>query len=213
MRMHASMDTRTQAQTERQTKTQTHAHTHTPTTPHAHTHTQTHARTQPHTHTHTRARERARTPCLSISLSLSLHLSLCISLSLSLSLSLSPYPVFELRLGKPIGFCLVTQTCRVSISCSCIASESSSDENGSFRVQTIPRGPYPTPFLGYLFFKITDPNHKTRYPKKGVGYEPLGKGPRIEPSTARSFRGAPKCSEATPEYCAKKTCKPWHILA
>ena len=26
-----------------------------------------------------------------------------------------------------------------------------------------------------LFFKITDPNHKTRYPKKGVGYEPLGR--------------------------------------
>ena len=28
-------------------------------------------------------------------------------------------------------------------------------------------------FLGCLLFKITDPNHKTRYPKKGVGYEPL----------------------------------------
>ena len=194
-------------QRDRQRHKHTHTHTHTPTTPHTrtHTHTQTHARTQPHTHTRARARERARTPCLSISL------SLCISLSLSLSLS--PYPVFELRLGKPIGFCLITQTCRVSISCSCIASESSSDENGSFRVQTIPRGPYPTPFLGYLFFKITDPNHKTKYPKKGVGYEPLGKGPRIEPSTARSFRGAPKYSETTPEYCAKKTCKPWHILA
>ena len=24
-----------------------------------------------------------------------------------------------------------------------------------------------TPFLGRLLFKITDPNHKTRYPKKG----------------------------------------------
>ena len=31
-------------------------------------------------------------------------------------------------------------------------------------------------FLGRLLFKITDPNHKTRYPKKGVGYEPLGMG-------------------------------------
>ena len=24
-------------------------------------------------------------------------------------------------------------------------------------------------------FKTTDPNHNTRYPKKGVGYEPLGR--------------------------------------
>ena len=38
----------------------------------------------------------------------------------------------------------------------------------------VPRGSYPTPFLGRLLFKITDPNHKTRYPKTGVGYEPLG---------------------------------------
>ena len=37
-----------------------------------------------------------------------------------------------------------------------------------------PRGSYPTPFLGRLLFKIAGPNHKTRYPKKGVGYEPLG---------------------------------------
>ena len=41
--------------------------------------------------------------------------------------------------------------------------------------QSQPRGSYPTPFLGRLLCKITDPNHKTRYPKKGVGYEPLGK--------------------------------------
>ena len=60
----------------------------------------------------------------------------------------------------------------------------------------IPRGSYPTPFLGRLLFKITDPNHKTRYPKKGVGYEPLGRalggpllrranssGPHISPET------------------------------
>ena len=38
----------------------------------------------------------------------------------------------------------------------------------------VPIGSYSTPFLGRLLFKITDPNHKTRYPKKGVGYEPLG---------------------------------------
>ena len=37
-----------------------------------------------------------------------------------------------------------------------------------------PRVSYPTPFLRYLIFYITDPNHKSRYPKKGVGYEPLG---------------------------------------
>ena len=37
-----------------------------------------------------------------------------------------------------------------------------------------PRGSYPTPLFGRLLFKITDPDHKTRYPKKGVGYEPLG---------------------------------------
>ena len=38
----------------------------------------------------------------------------------------------------------------------------------------LPRGSYPTPSLGRLLFKIADPNHKTRYPKKGAGYEPLG---------------------------------------
>ena len=42
-------------------------------------------------------------------------------------------------------------------------------------ILTIPRRSYPTPLLGRLLFKITDPNHKTRYPKKGVGYEPLGR--------------------------------------
>ena len=31
----------------------------------------------------------------------------------------------------------------------------------------LPRGSYPNPFLRRLLFKITDPNHKTRYPKKG----------------------------------------------
>ena len=39
----------------------------------------------------------------------------------------------------------------------------------------VPRGSYPTPFLERLLFKIADPNHKTRYPKNGVGYEPLGR--------------------------------------
>ena len=39
---------------------------------------------------------------------------------------------------------------------------------------TIPRGSYPTPFYRYLIFYITDPNHKARYPKQGVGHDPLG---------------------------------------
>ena len=44
---------------------------------------------------------------------------------------------------------------------------------------TIPRGSYPTLFLGRLPFKITDPNQKTRRPKKGVGYEPVGKNQTV----------------------------------
>ena len=31
------------------------------------------------------------------------------------------------------------------------------------------------PLFWGAYLKITDPNHKTRYPKKGVGYEPLGR--------------------------------------
>ena len=54
--------------------------------------------------------------------------------------------------------------------------------NGSFAV---PRGSYPTPFLGRLVFKITDPNHKTRYPKQGVGYEPLDLVYRPEPQGSK----------------------------
>ena len=50
-------------------------------------------------------------------------------------------------------------------------------ETLEFRLDTqaVPMGSYPTPFLRYLLFYIGDPNHKTRYPKKGVGYDPLGK--------------------------------------
>ena len=33
--------------------------------------------------------------------------------------------------------------------------------------------------IEFGFGKITDPNHKTRYPKKGVGYEPLGRVARF----------------------------------
>ena len=38
----------------------------------------------------------------------------------------------------------------------------------------MPVGSYPTAFLGYLFFYIAHPNHKIRYPRKWVGYKPLG---------------------------------------
>ena len=41
---------------------------------------------------------------------------------------------------------------------------------------TVPIGSYPTPFfLRYLLFYIGDHNHKTWYPKKGVGYDPPGR--------------------------------------
>ena len=43
------------------------------------------------------------------------------------------------------------------------------------RAPGVPRGSYPTPFLRYLIFHRTDPNHKTRYPQEGVGYDPLGR--------------------------------------
>ena len=39
---------------------------------------------------------------------------------------------------------------------------------------TIPRGSYPTPFLGYLVLWLGSPIYKSRYLKKGVGYEPMG---------------------------------------
>ena len=57
-----------------------------------------------------------------------------------------------------------------------MSSRENIKDSCSQRVQSniIPVGSYPTPFLGYLLFYVTDPNHKTRYPKKGVGYEPLG---------------------------------------
>ena len=40
----------------------------------------------------------------------------------------------------------------------------------------VPRGSYPTPFLGYLVFWLGSVIRKSRRPKKGVGYEPLGIG-------------------------------------
>ena len=38
----------------------------------------------------------------------------------------------------------------------------------------LPRGSYPTPFLGYLVLWLGPVIVKSR-PKKGVGYEPLGR--------------------------------------
>ena len=38
----------------------------------------------------------------------------------------------------------------------------------------VPRGSYPTPFLGYLVLWLGSVILKSRRPKKGVGYEPLG---------------------------------------
>ena len=61
-----------------------------------------------------------------------------------------------------------------------------------------PRGSYPTPFLGRLLFKIPDPNHKTRYPKKWVGYEPLGRFRNLKSSTIKAKAAGPECC-ATPE--------------
>ena len=39
----------------------------------------------------------------------------------------------------------------------------------------LPRGSYPTPFLGYLVLWLGSVILKSRRPKKGVGYEPLGR--------------------------------------
>ena len=38
----------------------------------------------------------------------------------------------------------------------------------------VPRGSYPTPFLGYLVLWLGSVILKSRRPTKGVGYEPLG---------------------------------------
>ena len=38
----------------------------------------------------------------------------------------------------------------------------------------VPRGSYPTPFLGYLVLWFGSVILKSRCPKTGVGYEPLG---------------------------------------
>ena len=40
--------------------------------------------------------------------------------------------------------------------------------------RALPRGSYPTPFLGYLVLWLGSVILKSRRPKKGVGYEPLG---------------------------------------
>ena len=47
-------------------------------------------------------------------------------------------------------------------------------ERPAWETSKLPVGSYPTPVLGHLLFYIAETNHKTRYPKKGVGHEPLG---------------------------------------
>ena len=44
----------------------------------------------------------------------------------------------------------------------------------NLKPETLPRGSYPTPFLGYLVLWLGSVILKSRRPKKGVGYEPLG---------------------------------------
>ena len=51
-----------------------------------------------------------------------------------------------------------------------MASEGGSETYGI----AVPRGSYPTPFLGYLVLWLGSVILKSRRPKKGVGYEPLG---------------------------------------
>ena len=49
----------------------------------------------------------------------------------------------------------------------------------------------PYPFLGYLCLYLADPNHRTWYPRKGVGYKPRG----------RAFdRGKPSNSMSHPDH-------------
>ena len=44
---------------------------------------------------------------------------------------------------------------------------------------SLPRGSYPTPFLGYLVLWLGSVILKSRRPKKGVGYEPIGRSPEV----------------------------------
>ena len=39
----------------------------------------------------------------------------------------------------------------------------------------LPRGSYPTPFFAYLVLRLGSVILKNKRPKKGVGYEPLGR--------------------------------------
>ena len=50
-----------------------------------------------------------------------------------------------------------------SISMCCILEGPKAPSDSGY----VPRGSYSTPSLGRLLFMITDPNHKTRYPKRG----------------------------------------------
>ena len=50
----------------------------------------------------------------------------------------------------------------------------------------LPKGSYPTPFLGYLVLWLGSVILNSRRPKKGVGYEPLG---RVHLVGGVSFKG------------------------
>ena len=47
-------------------------------------------------------------------------------------------------------------------------------EAQDFLIRFLPRGSYPILFLGYLALWLGSVILKSRHPKKGVGYEPLG---------------------------------------
>ena len=54
--------------------------------------------------------------------------------------------------------------------------------------------------LGYLLFYIADPSHKTRYPKQGVGYEPLCR----DTTSCNSFR---KVARAPKSLCESEVAR------
>ena len=65
--------------------------------------------------------------------------------------------------------------------------------NAEFISGTVPRGSYPTPFLGYLVLWLGSVILKSRSPKKGVGYEPLGVVALLMPGRPPGHRPAGGC--------------------
>ena len=50
---------------------------------------------------------------------------------------------------------------------------------GPLQTNLLPAGLYHTPFFGYLTLGLGSQYHKVGYLKKGVWYEPTGRGPNI----------------------------------